>query len=135
MSELVSRPLELTADSTAPASNRAYTCKQMSMRAKKKKIRARERFACALPPIAPTHPCFHPSELILIASHTPTARFALIPRPHFAFPPPPPRCIRRRAELSVAMNPTCRSKGAALAAVERAWKVCSVDYAPFDRAV
>lgn len=45
------------------------------------------------------------------------------------------RCIRRRAQLSVAMNPTCKSKGAAVAAVDRAWKICSVDYAPFDRAV
>ena len=42
------------------------------------------------------------------------------------------RCVRRRAELSVAMNPSCHSQSEARAAVERAWKTCYADHAPFD---
>ena len=41
------------------------------------------------------------------------------------------RCVRRRAELSVAMS--CGDAAVAAAAVDRAWKVCYKDYAPFDR--
>ena len=41
------------------------------------------------------------------------------------------RCVRRRAELSVAMNPACPSKTAAARAVEAAWEHCYKDRAPF----
>lgn len=41
------------------------------------------------------------------------------------------RCVRRRAELSVAM--TCGDPAAAQKAVARAWKICRDDYAPFER--
>ena len=40
------------------------------------------------------------------------------------------RCVRRRAELSVAM--TCGDADEARAAVDRAFKICYRDYAPFD---
>lgn len=42
------------------------------------------------------------------------------------------RCVRRRAQLSVAMHPDCPNKEAAEAAVERAWKSCYFDTAPFE---
>ena len=41
------------------------------------------------------------------------------------------RCVRRRAEISVAMNPNC-DKLAAKAAVDRAWNSCYDDAAPFE---
>ena len=40
-------------------------------------------------------------------------------------------CIRRRAEISVAMNPYC--KGRARDAVNRVFDSCYKDTAPFDR--
>lgn len=43
------------------------------------------------------------------------------------------RCVRRRAQLSVAMHPECPDAAAAAAAVERAWKSCFNDNAPFDQ--
>ena len=45
------------------------------------------------------------------------------------------RCIRRRAELSVAMNPACPSESAAARAVEEAWGDCFKDRAPFAQAL
>ena len=45
------------------------------------------------------------------------------------------RCIRRRAELSVAMNPACPSESAAARAVEDAWGHCFKDRAPFPQAL
>ena len=42
------------------------------------------------------------------------------------------RCVRRRAQLSVAMHPDCPDEAAARAAVERAWTTCFNDKAPFD---
>jgi len=42
------------------------------------------------------------------------------------------RCIRRRAELSVAMHPECPDTSAAAQAVARAWDTCYADKAPFD---
>jgi len=42
------------------------------------------------------------------------------------------RCVRRRAQLSVAMNPACPDSSIAEAAVSRAWSVCAKDFAPFD---
>ena len=45
------------------------------------------------------------------------------------------RCIRRRAELSVAMNPACPSKMAAQRAVDEAWDHCFKDRAPFAQAI
>ena len=42
------------------------------------------------------------------------------------------RCVRRRAELSVAMNPACPNADAAAGAVERAWKTCYADTAPWE---
>ena len=45
------------------------------------------------------------------------------------------RCIRRRAELSVAMNPACPSGTAAARAVEEAWGHCFKDRAPFPQAL
>ena len=41
-------------------------------------------------------------------------------------------CVRRRAALSVNMNPACSGKGEA--AVDAAWEACYNDTAPFDRA-
>ena len=41
------------------------------------------------------------------------------------------RCVRRRAQLSVAMS--CGDADAAREAVNRAWKICRNDYAPFER--
>jgi inner membrane protease ATP23 len=43
------------------------------------------------------------------------------------------RCVRRRAQLSVAMHPECPDEAAAAAAVERAWESCYNDNAPFDQ--
>jgi inner membrane protease ATP23 len=43
-------------------------------------------------------------------------------------------CVRRRAELSVAMNPACGALGAARAAVNAVFDDCYRDTAPFDRA-
>ena len=45
------------------------------------------------------------------------------------------RCIRRRAELSVSMNPACPSASAAARAVEDAWGHCFKDRAPFPQAL
>ncbi|CAM6118711.1 unnamed protein product [Calypogeia fissa] len=42
-------------------------------------------------------------------------------------------CVRRRAQLSVAMNPHC-SEGDAKKAVDAVWKTCYEDTKPFDRA-
>ncbi len=43
-------------------------------------------------------------------------------------------CVRRRAELSVAMNPACGGIGAARAAVDACFGECVRDTAPFERA-
>jgi inner membrane protease ATP23 len=43
------------------------------------------------------------------------------------------RCIRRRAQISVLMNPACPSSQVAEAAVDKAWSTCFADTAPFDR--
>jgi inner membrane protease ATP23 len=40
-------------------------------------------------------------------------------------------CVRRRAELSVQMNPFCNKPGQARLAVEAAWEICYRDTAPF----
>ena len=42
-------------------------------------------------------------------------------------------CVRRRAELSVSMNPHCKLPGMARRAVDRAFERCFADTAPFDR--
>lgn len=42
------------------------------------------------------------------------------------------RCVRRRAQLSVAMHPDCPDEAAARIAVDRAWEVCYKDTSPFD---
>eukprot|EP00285_Hemiselmis_virescens_P013436 CAMPEP_0173387270 /NCGR_PEP_ID=MMETSP1356-20130122/9788_1 /TAXON_ID=77927 ORGANISM="Hemiselmis virescens, Strain PCC157" /NCGR_SAMPLE_ID=MMETSP1356 /ASSEMBLY_ACC=CAM_ASM_000847 /LENGTH=192 /DNA_ID=CAMNT_0014343807 /DNA_START=37 /DNA_END=615 /DNA_ORIENTATION=+ len=42
-------------------------------------------------------------------------------------------CIKRRAILSVSMNPACQGEGVAEKAVEDAYARCSRDTAPFDR--
>jgi inner membrane protease ATP23 len=41
-------------------------------------------------------------------------------------------CVRRRAELSVGMNPFCNKPGQARLAVEAAWETCYRDTAPFE---
>ena len=43
------------------------------------------------------------------------------------------RCIRRRAQISVSMNPSCPNQQVAEAAVDKAWIFCFADTAPFDR--
>lgn len=43
------------------------------------------------------------------------------------------RCVRRRAELSVGMNPHCKGPGRAKQAVEQTFEQCFADTAPFDR--
>ena len=42
-------------------------------------------------------------------------------------------CVKRRAELSVRMNPYCSGKGQAEKAVEEAFPLCFEDTRPFDR--
>ena len=42
-------------------------------------------------------------------------------------------CVRRRAELSVSMNPHCKLPGMAKHAVDKAFEQCFADTAPFDR--
>eukprot|EP00292_Cryptomonas_paramecium_P021834 CAMPEP_0113709196 /NCGR_PEP_ID=MMETSP0038_2-20120614/29430_1 /TAXON_ID=2898 /ORGANISM="Cryptomonas paramecium" /LENGTH=162 /DNA_ID=CAMNT_0000635041 /DNA_START=69 /DNA_END=557 /DNA_ORIENTATION=+ /assembly_acc=CAM_ASM_000170 len=42
-------------------------------------------------------------------------------------------CARRRAILSVAMNPQCSGEGVAAAAVDKVFDRCYRDTAPFDR--
>lgn len=42
-------------------------------------------------------------------------------------------CVKRRAELSVAMNPHCSSHWKARAAIDRVFDTCFADTAPFDR--
>lgn len=41
--------------------------------------------------------------------------------------------MKRRAELSVAMNPGCSSRYKARAAIDRVFDRCFADTAPFDR--
>ena len=43
-------------------------------------------------------------------------------------------CVRRRAELSVAMNPYCENRQKAQAAVQKAFENCYYDTSPFLRA-
>ena len=43
------------------------------------------------------------------------------------------KCVRRRAELSVAMNPHCGGPGVARKAVDAVFDKCFGDTAPFDR--
>jgi inner membrane protease ATP23 len=52
-------------------------------------------------------------------------------RGHFALGAQFQKCIRRRAEISVRMNPNC-SPLQAKEAVNRAWDICFADTAPFD---
>jgi len=52
-------------------------------------------------------------------------------RGHWQFRGGHQSCVRRRAELSVAMNPHCRAT--ARAAVDNAFERCIADTAPFDR--
>lgn len=42
-------------------------------------------------------------------------------------------CVKRRAVLSVATNPSCSSKQEAEEAVDAVWAKCYKDTAPFDR--
>ena len=42
-------------------------------------------------------------------------------------------CVKRRAELSVALNPACQLPGEAKAAVAACFDGCFADTAPFDR--
>jgi len=42
-------------------------------------------------------------------------------------------CVRRRATLSVAMNPNCADEATAQQAVQQVWERCYRDSAPFDR--
>ena len=43
------------------------------------------------------------------------------------------KCVRRRAELSVSMNPYCNGAAGAKQAVEAVFAPCFADTAPFDR--
>lgn len=43
------------------------------------------------------------------------------------------KCVQRRAELSVSMNPHCARPGQAKAAVKAVFDSCFADTAPFDR--
>lgn len=43
------------------------------------------------------------------------------------------KCVRRRAELSVSMNPYCGGVKGARAAVDAVFEPCFADTAPFDR--
>ena len=43
------------------------------------------------------------------------------------------QCVRRRAELSVFMNPSCKAPLQAKQAVDKVFDSCFADTAPFDR--
>ncbi len=53
-------------------------------------------------------------------------------RGYFAFKGGHQKCVRRRAELSTAMNPRCGSKGEAKKAVDEVFAQCFKDTRPFD---
>jgi inner membrane protease ATP23 len=53
-------------------------------------------------------------------------------RGHFGLRGQHQKCVRRRAQLSVAMNPYCGGAKAA-AAVDKVFDSCFADTAPFDR--
>lgn len=42
-------------------------------------------------------------------------------------------CVKRRAAISVAMNPNCKQPSHAKLAVERVFDTCFADTSPFDR--
>ena len=42
------------------------------------------------------------------------------------------KCVRRRAELSTAMNPRCKDKAEAKAAVDEVFEQCFKDTRPYD---
>lgn len=43
------------------------------------------------------------------------------------------KCVKRRAQISVEMNPHCQGEGVGKAAVDSAFDKCFEDTAPFDR--
>jgi inner membrane protease ATP23 len=53
-------------------------------------------------------------------------------RGHLSFENGHQKCVRRRAELSTAMNPRCKSKEEAKAAVDAVFAQCFKDTRPFD---
>lgn len=54
-------------------------------------------------------------------------------RGHFGVGGGHQKCVRRRAELSVSMNPFCGGGGKAKKAVDKVFDACFADTAPFDR--
>lgn len=54
-------------------------------------------------------------------------------RGHYSIAKQHQNCVKRRALLSVQMNPYCQKTGQAEKAVEDAFDVCFADTAPFDR--
>jgi len=54
-------------------------------------------------------------------------------RGHFNIAKQHQACVKRRALLSVKMNPYCQKEGQAEKAVDQAFDVCFADTAPFDR--
>lgn len=71
-----------------------------------------------LPPSIPTGDCNYRMEVM---------------RGNFSLQKQHQVCVRRRAELSVGMNPHCRGPGEAAAAVDAVFDRCFRDTAPFDR--
>ena len=57
-----------------------------------------------------------------------------VDRGNFNFTGQQRACVRRRAELSVSMNPACQGIGVARAAIDGCFEACMADTAPFDRA-
>ena len=54
-------------------------------------------------------------------------------RGHYSIARQHQACVKRRALLSVKMNPYCQGRGVAEDAVERAFETCFRDTSPFDR--
>ena len=54
-------------------------------------------------------------------------------RGHYSIAKQHQACVKRRALLSVKMNPYCQGRGVAEDAVERAFETCFRDTSPFDR--
>lgn len=54
-------------------------------------------------------------------------------RGHFGVGGQHQKCVRRRAELSVSMNPNCSRTGQAKNAVDKVFDACFADTSPFER--
>lgn len=85
------------------------------------------------PPASTRPACLHPPRLPtpLLAGDCHFKMEAM--RGNFAVRAQHQKCVRRRAELSVSMNPYCGGAAGAKRAVDAAFESCFADTAPFDR--